>query len=154
MDYDTEYSTKSASETQEIGERLAVALNRLKPEEGARLLCLHGELGSGKTTFAQGFARGLGISGRLLSPTFIIVRRYGRARSDSTFLYHIDLYRISDSRDVSELGLLEIFADQDAFVLIEWAERIADMLPEKRTELYFDVVNEGTRRIRIVKTTV
>lgn len=129
--------TKSAKETTALGERVA----REKP----RFVCLYGELGSGKTTFTQGFAKGLGITSRLLSPTFIIVRRYGIPSSDK-FLYHIDLYRVFNFEG---LGLTEIFADENAIVVIEWTERLGDMLPKNRTDIYFTVFDNEQHTITI-----
>lgn len=129
--------TTSAKETQKIGAELA--------KRGARIVCLYGELGSGKTTFTQGFAKGLGITSRLLSPTFIIVRRYDIPKSNK-LLYHIDLYRVSTFEG---LGLAEIFADENAIVVIEWAERLGDILPENRTDIHFSVLDNEQHKIII-----
>lgn len=129
--------TKSAKETTALGERIA--------REKLRFVCLYGELGSGKTTFTQGFAKGLGITSRLLSPTFIIVRRYDIPKSKK-LLYHIDLYRVFNFEG---LGLTEIFADENAIVVIEWAERLGDMLPKNRTDIYFTVFDNGQHTIAI-----
>lgn len=129
--------TTSAKETQKIGAELA--------KSGARIVCLYGELGSGKTTFTQGFAKGLGITSRLLSPTFIIVRRYDIPSSEKYFC-HVDLYRVNN---IGDLGLEEIFADPHAFVVIEWADRLRDMLPKKRIDIYFSVDEHDKHTISI-----
>lgn len=94
MDHDHKIITESAAETAKVGETLAHELT--DGGSPSRILCLYGDLGSGKTTFTQGFARGLGITSRLLSPTFIIVRRYTIPGSEK-FLYHIDLYRLRNA---------------------------------------------------------
>ena len=138
MDFTKQIITKSAQETAEVGAALAA---HLKPG----VVCLYGELGSGKTTFTQGFARGLGITTRLLSPTFIIVRRYDIPRSDKS-LYHIDLYRI---QKFDGLGLAEIFSDPNAIVVIEWAEKLADAIPKDRTDIYFSTLSDETHAISI-----
>lgn len=135
-----EIITKNAKETQKVGERVA--------RSGQRIVCLYGELGSGKTTFAQGFARGLGITSRLLSPTFIIVRRYEIPSSDN-YLYHMDLYRLSEKRQVTDLGIEEIFSDPRAFVLVEWAERLGNLLPAEREDIRFSVLPNGKHTITI-----
>jgi tRNA threonylcarbamoyladenosine biosynthesis protein TsaE len=114
--------------------------------DGAVVVCLNGPLGSGKTTFAQGFAKALGVKTRLLSPTFIIVRRYDISHH-SFFLYHIDLYRIGKSAQTEQLGLGEIFADPRAVVVIEWAEYLGNKLPRKRTEVTFRALDDTTRVI-------
>lgn len=124
--------TTSAKETQKIGAELA--------KRGARIVCLYGELGSGKTTFAQGFAKGLGITSRLLSPTFIIVRRYDIPLSKKYF-YHVDLYRVKSMRD---LGLEEIFTDPHAYTVIEWADKLGELLPKQRVDIRF-VVKDGSQ---------
>lgn len=112
------------------------------------IFCLYGELGSGKTTFTQGFAQGLGITTHLLSPTFIIVRRYS-LKNQQTFFYHIDLYRVKTEQDLNGLGLQEIFADPSAIVLIEWAERLGSFLPKDRTDITFEVIVEDERKITL-----
>lgn len=135
MDFDKKIITKSAKETAEVGERVA----GLKP----KLVCLYGELGSGKTTFTQGLARGLGITTRLLSPTFIIVRRYDIPGSEK-LLYHIDLYRLEN---FDELGLPEIFSDQHAIIVIEWAKKLGSALPKERTDIFFKTLPDNNHEI-------
>ncbi len=118
--------------------------------QSAAIICLYGELGSGKTTFAQGFAKGLGIGSRLLSPTFIIVRRYQIPKS-SKFFYHIDLYRIQTKEELEGLGLREIFAEPSATIIIEWADRLEKLLPKKRIDVYFSLMGLTKREITIKK---
>lgn len=130
-----------------VGEKLAASLMG-DGEKHPHILCLYGELGSGKTTFTQGFAKGLGLSSRLLSPTFIIVRRYLLPATQS-FFYHVDLYRTKSEQDIKGLGLTEILSDPSAIVLIEWAERLGTFLPKNRTDVAFEVVNENERTIKV-----
>ena len=144
--------TKSAKETQNLGKTIADSFLKEKESghflDRALILCLYGELGSGKTTFTQGFAKGLGISTRLLSPTFIIVRRYS-VQNRNNFFYHIDLYRIKNMSDLDGLGLREIFSDPHAIICIEWAERLGKLLPKNKIDIQFEVLNEEERRISI-----
>lgn len=102
-----------------------------------------GDLGAGKTTFVQGLAEGLGIKERILSPTFILMREYGN-------LYHVDLYRLEEGIDeeVRNLGLTDIWGKKDNIVIIEWAEKITDLLPENTIWMNFEILDEG-RRITI-----
>ncbi len=148
MVYDRPIFTQSAAETEGIGQELAHTLLVAgeKGSGGPRTICLYGELGSGKTTFVRGFARGLGIATRLLSPTFIIVRRYPIAKQ-SGFLHHIDLYRIAGEKELIELGLPETLADPDSLVLVEWAEKMGNLLPEHRIDVHFKVFEDGKRKI-------
>ena len=141
MVINTKIITKSAQETSRVGESLATTL---KPTT----LCLYGDLGSGKTTFVQGFAKGLGITSRLLSPTFIIVRRYQKPTVDS-FLYHMDLYRTKTTADIENLGFSEIIADSRAFVLIEWAEKLERLLPQKHIDIHFSLNKDDSHTIII-----
>lgn len=148
MDHDFEIITKSAKETTDVGQEIASSL--LSGELPVRTLCLYGDLGSGKTTFTQGFARGLGLTHRLLSPTFIIVRRYKLPRH-FTFLYHIDLYRLTENYDGKALGLPEIISDPDSLVIIEWAEKLGALLPKNRSDIFFTALNNGTHTVRMKK---
>lgn len=119
-------------------------------EEGkeAKIICLYGELGSGKTTFVQGFARGLGIVGRLLSPTFIIVRRY-LIPGLASFLYHLDLYRLKQAHDLHNLGLTEIFSQTGNFVVVEWAEKLGKYRPDSRLDICFTRQEDGSHKINL-----
>ena len=152
MDNNREITTTNAQETTEVGKKLGLSLTGRKGSGAATILCLYGDLGSGKTTFTQGFAKGLGITSRLLSPTFIIVRRYGLP-SSAKFLYHIDLYRLTNVGDLDELGLPEIFTDLGGFVVIEWAEKLGGVMPKERIDLHFEVLDNGSHKISVRKVT-
>ncbi len=128
-----------------MGEKLAQYLVK---GEGAHVLCLYGQLGAGKTTFTQGFARGLGITTRLLSPTFIIVRRY-QIPTNNFFLNHVDLYRLQTVLEMEGIGLAEIFADCASYTVIEWAERLGELLPKNRIDIHFTTAQDGTHDILI-----
>lgn len=132
--------TKSAAETKKLGEEIGRA-------NTFNIMCLWGNLGSGKTTFVQGFARGLGITSRLLSPTFIIVRRY-QTPHDNGFLYHLDLYRMKEPKDASSVGFEEMIADPDSVVVIEWPERLGSLLPEHRLDIRFAALPNGDHAIQ------
>lgn len=118
------------------------------------MIALYGELGSGKTTFVQGLAKGLGVKQRIISPTFIIIRTYKlksqnsnrkTTTQNSKLFYHIDLYRIVN--DIKGLGLEEILENPQNVVAIEWAERLGDLLPKERWDLYFKYLDEEKRKI-------
>ncbi|MBU1327443.1 tRNA (adenosine(37)-N6)-threonylcarbamoyltransferase complex ATPase subunit type 1 TsaE [Patescibacteria group bacterium] len=152
MDIPCEIITKSPQETQSlgagIGHRIKLQLER-RGEKCPTIVCLYGELGSGKTTFVQGFAKGIGLlRTRLLSPTFIIVRRY-ELLPKPFCLYHVDLYRIEDSQSIHDLGLLETFVNPSAIVAIEWAEKLGSLLPEKRIDIRFTALSDGSHKIFI-----
>lgn len=132
--------TNSFRETQEIGEKFAKTL------KNGDVLCLYGNLGSGKTSFVQGLAKGLGIEKRIISPTFIIIRSYILKNSN---FYHVDLYRISGSNDLISLGLPELIDSKENILAIEWAEKLEDLLPHNRIDLHFEQVSDNTRKISI-----
>lgn len=135
------YISKSDTETKAIASRIA-------KESKNRIFALTGELGAGKTVFVQGFAKGLGISEKIISPTFVLIRLYQIPQSPKT-LYHIDLYRLDKTEDFHELGLNEILANPNNIVLIEWAEKIKHTLPEDTAIISFKKVNNSIRRITI-----
>lgn len=142
----------SSEETQKLGEEF---VKRLRPGD---IVCLYGDLGSGKTTFVQGMARGLGIMSRIISPTFILIRRHimhNKDKKNSTInkniqsLYHIDLYRLEDEKSIQDIGLEELFDDKNSIVVIEWAEKLGSLLPKKRWDVRFAHRDENSRKIRI-----
>lgn len=147
-----EIITQNAQETQKLGEKIGRDLKN-KP----KILCLYGDLGSGKTTFIQGLAKGLGIKRRVVSPTFVFMKQYKNPPSaepcfsNNPSFYHIDLYRINKVGEAKGLGLEEIFNESKAIVAIEWAEKIKKILPKKRIDIYFDYVSENQRKIIFFK---
>lgn len=109
-----------------FGEELRQFVFRQKK---AVVIALIGTLGSGKTTFAQGFAKGLRARGRIASPTFILARTHHISNSHFSRFVHMDAYRLSSSRDLPPLGFRELLADSKTIVLVEWADRIGPALP-------------------------
>ncbi|HVZ11059.1 MAG TPA: tRNA (adenosine(37)-N6)-threonylcarbamoyltransferase complex ATPase subunit type 1 TsaE [Candidatus Paceibacterota bacterium] len=143
-----EYVSEGISETAVIAQTYAKAVVE-ELVNGPVVVGLEGELGAGKTTFVQAFAAALGISEKLKSPTFTILKKYKIAAGPFTHLYHIDCYRLRDSGDLKALGIEEILRQPDAVILIEWPERVADILPAKRITIHIDHVAEQKRRIII-----
>ena len=110
------------------------------------IVCLFGELGSGKTVLAKGIASGLGISSEeIISPTFIILRQYQGRR---LALYHFDLYRLKDSHDILALGYEEYFYGQ-GLTVIEWADRLKYLLPKEYLGVKLLVKDEHKRSIKL-----
>lgn len=136
------YRTASEAETIALGERLAREL----PPRGVVLLI--GNLGAGKTTLAKGIVNGLGAAAadEVSSPTFTLIHEYGEGR-----VYHVDLYRLDEPREVATLGLEEIF-ERDGLVLIEWGERFPRLLPANRTEIRIRWVGDDEREIEVSQT--
>jgi tRNA threonylcarbamoyladenosine biosynthesis protein TsaE len=135
------YRTATEDETIALGERLAGEL----PRKGVVLLI--GNLGAGKTTLAKGIVKGLGAAhpDDVASPTFTLIHEYGGGR-----VYHVDLYRLDEPRQVATLGLDDLF-DRDALVLIEWGERFPQLLPAGRTEIRIRVLESDEREIEVIQ---
>ncbi len=130
--------SKSDTDTREIGRRLGKKLH------SGNVVCLYGELGSGKTTMVKGIASVFGIEERdITSPSFTIIAEYD---ADIPF-NHIDLYRLSGS-DVTDLGLHEYFAGE-GISIIEWAERAEKEIPEDSIKVRIGYTGESTREIEI-----
>jgi tRNA threonylcarbamoyladenosine biosynthesis protein TsaE len=137
------YRTASEAETIALGERLAGEL----PPRGVVLLI--GNLGAGKTTLAKGIVQGLGAAPaeEVSSPTFTLIHEYGAGR-----VYHVDLYRLDEPRQVATLGLDEIF-ERDGLVLIEWGERFPRLLPADRIEIRMRTLADDEREIAVMRLT-
>lgn len=117
--------TKSAKETQKVAALLASSVKT------PTIIALEGNLGSGKTTFVQGFARALGIKENILSPTFVLLKAYPLKRGKRfKHLAHIDCYRLGSPQELLHLGFRDIIKDKDAVILIEWADKIKKLLPK------------------------
>ena len=135
--------SKSDAETREIGFKMGKKLAK----GTSVLLCLYGELGTGKTTFIRGLAKGLGITSRIRSPTFT----YQRVHLGKPKLYHFDCYRLSKPDELLLHDVHEALENKDGVIAIEWSEKIRHHLPEKHTDIYFEYVDENTREIKIKK---
>jgi tRNA threonylcarbamoyladenosine biosynthesis protein TsaE len=143
-----ETTTRSAQETRQRAEEFAREMMAQQQAEKARLLCLWGGLGSGKTTFAQGLARHFGVKETVNSPTFLIMKKYllaGKYKGWS--LYHFDLYRVEEAQELLDLGWKEILAEGRAVVVVEWPEKAAGVLPAERTDIRFESCGAEERRI-------
>jgi tRNA threonylcarbamoyladenosine biosynthesis protein TsaE len=135
-----ETTTHSVEETRAFGEKLGRHIT------AGTTVALTGDLGSGKTAFVQGIAKGLQVPAEyyITSPTFTLINEYpGRLR-----LHHVDLYRIEDPIEVEEMGLHEILGS-DGVAVIEWAERLGTELPAEHIRVHFEVTNDQSRHMTI-----
>jgi tRNA threonylcarbamoyladenosine biosynthesis protein TsaE len=131
------YHTSSDEQTIDLGRTIAKSL----PKKICILLI--GNLGAGKTTLAKGIIDGLGAAppDEVVSPTYTLIHEYGN-------VYHIDLYRLDEPKQIATLGLEDIF-DKDAVVLIEWGERFPDLMPSSRMEIRLSAISGDERQIEI-----
>lgn len=130
--------SSSSLQTKTIAKALAKAVLEGGKRKGASVLALAGELGSGKTTFVQGLAKGLGVKEKILSPTFILLREFKIKHSFFQNLYHIDCYRLDNPvQELLHLGFKNIIADPHNIVVVEWAGRIKKILPKDTLWIVF-----------------
>lgn len=135
-----EYKITSYNES-ETGE---IAENIESEKFPKMVICLIGDLGSGKTVFVKSFASALGISENITSPTFNIIKEY----SDGEIpLYHMDVYRLEEQSE--DIGIEDYF-DKEGVTIIEWADMIPDRLPTNRLDIKFKIIDENTRVLKFV----
>jgi len=148
------FTTKSPQKTQGFAQHISQSL------QGGDILCLHGNLGSGKTTFTQGLLKSFGAQKPYTSPTFLIMKEYSLRKtkskkqntehtpieSDISTIYHIDAYRIG-SNDMQLLGWEELIQNKHALLIIEWPEKIHDIIPEYAQWFHFEWIDDSTRKI-------
>ncbi|MBQ2976069.1 MAG: tRNA (adenosine(37)-N6)-threonylcarbamoyltransferase complex ATPase subunit type 1 TsaE [Clostridia bacterium] len=130
----------SAEETRNLGKKLSAHL------KAGDVVLLQGDLGAGKSEFARGVARGLGITGAVPSPSFTILNAYDEG---SIPLYHFDWYRIEEAQEIYDMGMDEQLGG-DGIALIEWSERARECLPEKLLEITIHTLDDETREITFI----
>jgi tRNA threonylcarbamoyladenosine biosynthesis protein TsaE len=134
-----EMLTISSDQTKKLGQLLAAELR------GGEIICLSGELGAGKTTFAQGLLKGLKIKGPYTSPTFAILKYY-KSNLKLLNVYHIDAYRI-ESKDLLELGFKDFAGKPDSITVIEWPENVKKIIPKNSLWINFEWIGKKERKI-------
>jgi len=133
--------SRDADATRSLAARLAAAAR------AGDLICLWGELGAGKTQFAKGFGAGLGIADTIVSPTFILMAEYaGRLR-----LFHLDLFRLADAADALAGGLIDD-RQADGVTLVEWPDRMGEILPAARLDVSIAGTGDEPRQIALIAT--
>ncbi len=136
MEY--KYISKSVEDTIKLAENIE------SEKFPNMIICLNGELGSGKTVFVKGFANSLNIKENITSPTFNIIKEYEEGQMP---LYHMDVYRLNDNGE--SIGIDEYF-NKEGITIIEWADIINDILPKERLEIIFNIIDEN-KRVLIIK---
>lgn len=129
--------TRSLDEFNAFAREFAASLKR--KDSGATIVTLSGELGAGKTTFVQEVARFFGIEERVTSPTFVIEKIYELSGAPFERLIHIDAYRLKSARELELLGWEEISGNSFNLILLEWPERVPELIPSRATGVRFDI---------------
>lgn len=127
--------------------------NNLK---GGEIICLFGEMGAGKTTLVQGIAKSLKVKNNIQSPTFIIMRKYNAFIRQFLFLkkvnlYHVDLYRLEKNidKELENLGIIDLWEKKNNIFIIEWSEKIKNILPDYVTKINIKILDKNKRSIKI-----
>ena len=136
----SQYLTSSQKETESLGKNLAKKIIGKKT-----IIGLTGELGGGKTTFIKGLAKGLGIKAKILSPSFVIYRRY-KTKKGGNF-YHFDCYRTKGEKELLALDFKDVISDPTSIVAIEWAGRIKKIMPRDTLWINFEHIDKKKRKI-------
>ena len=149
------YLSKSSFHTKKIARDFAKKILKTSLPEKALILTLEGQLGTGKTTFLQGFAKGLGIKEKILSPTFIIIRKIKIKNRKLNFknFYHIDCYRIQKPKEILDLGFDKLSRNRENIIAIEWPEKIKKILTrfQKKIKIKISFLkNKNQREIKII----
>lgn len=134
-----QYKTSSDQETKILAQNLAKKIQ-------SGVIALFGELGAGKTTFVQGFAKGLKIKEKIISPTFVLIRQHPIPETNKIF-YHIDLYRLDSGKDLKSIGLPEVLSNPQNLVVIEWAEKATKYLPKNTVKITLEKISGNERKI-------
>ena len=138
------YLSKSAEETSKIAKDF---LDTLKASTKATVLALQGDLGAGKTAFAQEVGKILGVVENMHSPTFVIEKIYAINFTGFKKLIHIDAYRLEKDSELLHLGWEELTREPENLILIEWPENVAGIIPAEAKRIYFKFIDETTREI-------
>jgi len=145
------HTTNSYKETQKLGKELAEKILKAGLQNKAVVLGLYGNLGGGKTTFLQGFAKGLGIKEKILSPTFVVMKKFklnpSAQRLTHDTYYHIDCYRLEGNEAILSPDFKNIIKDPKNIVAIEWPEKIKKALPKGIIKISFNFIDKNKREV-------
>lgn len=135
------------SEIQKIASEVLDFVEKNKKEEGATILTLSGDLGAGKTTLTQALAKELGVKENVISPTFILMKSYELKSKSHKQLVHIDAYRFDSHKELEKIGFAEIISNKGNLVLLEWPEKVNEVIPDSAIKVRLTHKNEEEREI-------
>ncbi len=138
------HSTKDTAKIARVF--LEKILKNNKKNSGATIICLSGDLGAGKTTLTQSVARLLRIKNKIVSPTFVIYKKYPIKLKGYKYLFHLDAYRLRDGKELLNLGWKEIVNNKEHLIFVEWPENVKKVIPKNANYIYISH-GEGNERI-------
>ena len=150
----TKIITKNLEETHNAAKEFVESLNALIKDgqlgDGAVVVGLHGDLGSGKTSFVQGIAKAFDVKDNIISPTFVIQKRY-EMKDHPQFknMIHIDAYRLEKPDEILPLGWHNIKTDKKNIIFIEWPEKIGEHMPKDHKKILFEFIDKEERKIEL-----
>lgn len=143
------FQTKSSKETKNLAKKVAKAL---RPGD---VVALNGDLGGGKTTFTKGLAEACGVAEPITSPTFMLSRVFkltsgiNSGSPAASHFYHFDVYRLESSQELIDIGFVDIVDDKNSIVVVEWADKVENLIPEDAIKIKFSFVDDKTREITV-----
>lgn len=140
----TRFTSKSSKETKKIGQKLGQTILKSLNSKDNFIIGLYGDLGGGKTTFIKGVAKGLGIKSNITSPTFTLLKEY---KAPKAKLFHFDFYRLKKTDDAFGIGLEEYLKKPGSVSVIEWVDRVEDILPKEKLIIEFDFISQNERKL-------
>ena len=140
--------SKNLKDTKEIAENFLSSISK-QTDGKARVVGLYGDLGAGNTAFTQALAKHLGIKDKVVSPTFVIMKNYKISKHPYEKLIHIDAYRLEKDEELAKLGWADIISDPKNLVLIEWPEKVGDIMPEGHSKIKIKHLDESSREFEI-----
>lgn len=116
----------------------------------ASVMGLYGELGSGKTALVKELAALIGVTETIQSPTFVIMKAYDVPHAVYKRLIHVDAYRLASGEELLALGFRDVLRDRKNLILVEWADRVSDALPKNHLKIFFEFVDDYTRKVTLI----
>lgn len=135
-----DFISRTEADTADFAKKIAAMVSP------GTVIALYGNLGAGKTVFSRAFAAAIGVKEAVSSPTYTIVQEY-QLDNPMSYLYHLDLYRINNSRDALAFAVDEFLSDSNSYALLEWPERIEDILPPDTVKIMIEHQADGSRKI-------
>jgi tRNA threonylcarbamoyladenosine biosynthesis protein TsaE len=142
--------SRGVKDTNNIAKEIVNMLSKQGVKDKAMVIGLYGNLGAGKTAFTQELARELGIEEKVVSPTFVIMRRFSIPKNKFKNLIHIDAYRLENGAEIEKLGWADIISDPKNLILVEWPEQVQEVMPKEHLQIHIHHKDETSREFEFL----